>query len=314
MIPAFFLGGTISVAGHGSGDDQRLDGATLAAGLPGVEVHDFRRTSGGSLTHQDLQELHAKAAAAAGEGVVVVQGTDTIEETSYLLDLLWDDDRPLVVTGAMRQPAMPGADGPANLAAAAAVAAAPDFRGLGVLVVLNDEVHAARFVRKGHATSPATFTSPDAGPVGLLVEGRPVRLVSLPRRGTYAPGPIGARVPLLTATLGESSEVVAELGAGAAGLVVSGFGAGHVPASWAPALGELAARIPVVLASRTGGGPVLTATYWAPGSEHDLLSRGLVPAGLLHPLKARLLLQVCLACGYDVAAVRSAFAEAGGLA
>ena len=313
MIPVFFLGGTISVAGHAAGDDQRLGGAELAADLPDVEVHDFRRTSGGSLTYADLQELVAKAAACAGEGVVVVQGTDTIEETSYLLDLLWADDRPLVVTGAMRQPALPGADGPANLAAAVAVASAAAFRGQGALVVLNDEVHAARFVRKAHATSPATFASPDAGPVGLLVEGRPVRLVSLDRRRTFSPGPITARVPLLTATLGEDATVVDELGARADGLVVAGFGAGHVPAPWAPALGDLSSRIPVVLGSRAGAGPVLTRTYWAPGSEKDLLDRGLVSAGLLHPLKARVLLQVCLASGYDDATIRSAFAEAGGL-
>lgn len=313
MIPVFFLGGTISVAGHGARDDERLGGAELAADLPDVEVHDFRRTSGGSLTYADLQELVAKAAACEGEGVVVVQGTDTIEETSYLLDLLWPGDRPLVVTGAMRQPALPGADGPANLAAAVAVASSGDFRGLGALVVLNDEVHAARFVRKAHATAPSTFASPETGPLGLLVEGRPVRLVSVERRRTFAPGPLVARVPLLTATLGEDPAVVDELGARADGLVVAGFGAGHVPAPWASALGDLAARIPVVLASRAGAGPVLTRTYWAPGSEKDLLERGLVSAGLLHPLKARVLLQVCLASGYDAPAIRSAFAEAGGL-
>ncbi|MDP1142399.1 asparaginase domain-containing protein, partial [Klebsiella pneumoniae] len=90
-------------------------------------------------------------------GVVVVQGTDTLEETAFLLDLACAPGTPVVVTGAMRRPDLPGADGPANLAAALAVAADPGCAGLGVLAVLADEIHAARHVRKTHTTSVATF-------------------------------------------------------------------------------------------------------------------------------------------------------------
>ena len=115
-------------------------------------------------------------------GVVVTQGTDTMEETAFLVDCLWDDDAPFVFTGAMRNPTLPGADGPANLTAAIRTAAVDAARGRGAMVVFNDEIHAARFVRKTHSTSPAAFRSPDAGPIGHVVEGVPRFLTDVSRR------------------------------------------------------------------------------------------------------------------------------------
>jgi L-asparaginase len=247
---------------------------------------------------------------------VVTQGTDTLEETAFLADLLWPHPEPLVFTGAMRNPTLAGADGPANLLAAIRAAAAPQARGLGVLVAFNDELHAARWVRKTHATSTATFLSPDAGPIGRFEEERLRVLAVPPRREPLpvpAPGRLAAtRVALHTAVLdeqpGDELDAIAER---YQGLVLSAFGAGHVTSRLVPALTELAARMPVVLCSRTGAGPVLRHTYGAAGAEIDLQRRGLINGGSLHPYKARILLRLLLADGAGREQVVAAFAERG---
>jgi L-asparaginase len=118
---------------------------------------------------------------------------------------------------------------------------------------------------------------------------------------------------LYTATLGDDGAPLAGLADSVDGLVVAGFGVGHVPEGWAPLLAAIAGRIPVVLASRTGAGFVATGTYGYPGSERDLGERGLTPAGSLDPYKARLLLQLALLHGATRPQVAAAFGAAGGL-
>ncbi|WP_418956459.1 asparaginase [Streptomyces tritici] len=319
-VTVFTLGGTISARG---GDASRMSGAeVLGAAGDGVELRDFRRLPSSSLSLADLHALagEVRAAVAAGSGVVVVQGTDTLEETAFLLDLLVETREPVAVTGAMRRPDLPGADGPANLAAAVAVAADPRCRGLGVVVVLADEIHAARHVRKTHTTSVATFASPGAGPLGHVVEGVP-RILLRPAAPTTA-HPLtldpDLRVALVSLSLGDGGELLDAVDDRFDGLVVAAFGAGHVPSWLVGPLEALAARMPVVLASRTGSGATLSHTYRGPGSEHDLLHRGLVPAGPLDPAKARLLLHALLSsgakgpAGYDRPRITAAFAHLTG--
>lgn len=317
------LGGTIASTedpgGATGGVTPRLGAADLVAAVPqlsdaaDIEATSFRQCPSGDLTMDDLVSLSAAVQAdleAGSDGVVVTQGTDTIEETSFALDLLVRHRRPVVVTGAMRNPTLPGADGPANLLAAVQVAASDLIVDYGCLVVMNDEIHAARFVRKTHTSSPSTFVSSAAGPLGWVLEGR-VRTVVRP----VAVPPIGAvtgsvpPVALVKITLGDDSRVVDRLAEmGYAGVVIEALGGGHVPSGMASSLERLASSLPIVLASRTGSGEVLQDTYGFLGSERDLIDRGLVTAGSLDGVKARILLSLLLAGGADRSQVSAAFA------
>ncbi|MCW2598911.1 MAG: asparaginase [Frankiales bacterium] len=324
-VTVFSLGGTIASTNapgsDGGGVTPRLGARELVAAVPQLqetaelETVAFRQAASGDLTLEDMAALAKEIAHRFDQGttgVVVTQGTDTIEETSFALDLLVSGDRPVVVTGAMRNPTLAGADGPANLLAAVQVAAAAGARGLGTVVAVNDEIHAARFVRKTHTSSPATFRSVTAGPLGWIVEGRP-RIALRPAPLTKISLSDAVAIPsvaLLTISLGDDGRLVDQVEAlGYAGLVVEAFGGGHVPAQVVPSLERLVQRMPVVLASRTGGGQMLQETYGFPGSERDLLSRGLVSAGFLDGLKARVLLSLLLASGESAEGVRKRFEQ-----
>ncbi|WP_207536995.1 asparaginase [Sabulicella rubraurantiaca] len=311
------LGGTITMMpGAGPGLNPTLGAAELVAAVPGLgEVAEIiaespARVASPSLEPSTLLAVARRIAAEDCDGAVVIQGTDTIEESAFLLDLLVPGDRPVVVTGAMRGAAAPGADGPANLLAAAVVAASPEARGLGTLAVLNDQIHAARFVRKGHSALPSAFESPLSGPLGFVAEGQ-ARILSRVSRHPTVTIPDGEwpQVAILGWGMGEEGRLLPALqDLGYRGAVVDGMGAGHVPAPAAAKLGTLASEMPVALCSRCFAGPVFTGTYGYAGAEMDLLARGLISAGTLPAAKARLLLALALASGLDPAAC---FAEYG---
>ncbi len=305
------LGGTIastSGADDGSAIVPTLSAASLAAAVHGLDaLADVRAETLATLPSPSLDEatvLRALAWARAqvdtgAVGVVLTQGTDTLEESAYLLDLFWDRPEPLVLTGAMRSAQAPGADGPANLLAAVGCAVAPGSRDRGVLVAFADEIHLARRVAKTDALATSAFRSPSFGPAGRCVESEVVyagpadRVPPLPAPPA---DPRRHRVPLLTTHLGDDGHLLDAVlasraaGAGVDGIVIAGFGAGHVSATMADVVERAAGVVPVVFATRTGAGPTGRAIYGYPGSEVDLVARGAVGAGWLPPLKARLLL------------------------
>jgi L-asparaginase len=306
-VAVIAMGGTIAMTPDATGGVvPTLTADDLVNAVPGLAELDLEITArtlfslpSPSITFTHLRELveviNAELASGAA-GVVVTQGTDTIEETAFFLDLTITGDAPIVVTGAMRHPSLAGPDGPANLLAGIRVAASPAARGLGALVVFSDEVHAARLVRKTHTASTGAFVSPGFGPLGLVVEGVP-RLLTTP--GTRQCVPIGSRltevrVGVVPMALGDDGSLLRCAG-GFDGLVLAGMGAGHVPASVVPLVADAAAAMPVVLASRAGAGAMLTHTYSYAGSEVDLIGRGLIPSGFLDTYKARVLLQLLLA-------------------
>jgi L-asparaginase len=316
------LGGTIAMTSDSAAAGVRptLDAAALVDAVPqlaqvaDVVADTFRTVPGAHLRIGDVVELaRAIAALPPDDGVVVTQGTDTLEHTAYLLELLLPGDRPVVVTGAMRAPQQPGTDGPANLLSSVRVAASDAARGAGVVVVLDDVIHPARFVRKGHTARPSAFTSPTAGPIGWIAEDR-VRIPLRPARPVSIDlAAVGAvpHVALVPVPLGDDGPLVrAVAGAGYEGLVIQAFGAGHVPSWVVDDLEALAQRMPVVLSSSVGSGELFAATYGFPGSERDVLGRGLISAGALDGPRARLLLSLLLAAGSDRDAVAATFTAA----
>lgn len=303
------LGGTIAMTpgATGAGVLPTLTAADLLAAVPGAaEVADLRATSvlgvpSSEITLPDVMALAARITAlrqAGSAGVVVTQGTDTIEETAFALDILLPPGPPVIVTGAMRHPALAGADGPANLLAAIRCAVSPLCAGLGVLVVMGDVIHPAIGVAKGDTALPQAFSSPS--PVGFVCEGAVViraRPMRLPPLGPVPQGP-PPFVPILSPALGDDGRILqAASDAGAQGIVLALSGGGHTTAAVAAVLADVAQRLPVVFASRTGGGRVLSATYGQKGGEIDLAAKGCIGAGDLSPLNARLLLSLLIMAG-----------------
>jgi len=328
------LGGTIaSTSVSGAGVVPQLSASDLLEAVPGIaDVADLtamsvRQIPSGDLTFMDLVEVARiinDQVANGVDGVVVTQGTDTIEETSFALDVLLDTCVPVIVTGAMRNPTALSPDGPGNLLTAVRVAASPAARALGCLVVMNEQVHAARFVRKMHSSNLGAFHSPSSGPLGWVAEER-VRIVSrVSPLATIAVSRLDAvpAVALVSCAWGDDGRTLGSLASlGYRGAVLEAFGAGHVASTLVEPLDTLAALMPVVLCSRTGAGEVLAHTYGYPGSESDLLSRGLVSGAVLDARKSRVALTLALAAAPDSAAavesfvrVRDSVAESGAAA
>jgi len=311
-------GGTIAMRADAGGPAQIALGASdIAAAAPRLaELADLSPTAvlskpSASFTLRDLASISRAVEAASGaDGIVVTHGTDTLEETAFLLQLTASHQTPVVMTGAMRRFDQPGAEGAANLEAAGLVALAPASRGRGVLVAMDDEIHWAPLIRKIHAFRTHAFSSAPFGPIGWVAEGE-VRYALKPDMA-YPKLSIGeheAKVTILEVGPGLEASLVEAVGAISDALVVSLPGAGHVAAEAVQALAALAEAKPVVFATRTGGGRTLEASYGYAGSEADLIAHGLVPAGALDARKARVLLMVLKSANADLAEVRRVFGD-----
>lgn len=309
------LGGTISATpnegGHGVAARSAND---ILASVPqigevaDVVTADVKRVPSRAISPADMCSLahEVRARVEEGcEGVVVTHGTDTMEETAYALALQLDVDVPVVLTGAMRTSHEAGADGPANLLAAFRVATTPEAAALGPVIVMHDEIHAARWATKVHTSRVGAFSSPGFGPVGYVVEGMVhlnTRSIGLDHLGL--PEGLSGRVELLWVSAGADGLLAEAAASVAQGLVIAGTGGGHVPPAMADSLQSIAERgLPIVLASRCVAGRVLEDTYGGVGSETHLRAIGLYPAGTLSPVKARLRLLTALALDRGAAEV-----------
>jgi L-asparaginase len=278
-------------------------------GLGPVNVHEVAHVNGWNVTPATMLEVARRAADALADddvpGVVVTHGTDTVEETAFLCDLTVASDKPVVFASAMRSGGEIGADGPRNLLCAAQVAAADAARGMGALLVLNDEIHAARWARKLNTARVSAFRSPGHGPVGIAVPGSVRFGVAPPRRALVPlPGALDRPVPIVQTYTGLEETLIETVldATGAAGLVLEGTGLGNVPGTAERGVRAAVERgIPVVVATRVPEGGT-AAVYGGPGGAVTLRDLGAIAAGDLTAAKARLLLMSLLAEGPDVRA------------
>ena len=227
-------------------------------------------------------------------GIVVTHGTDTLEETAYLLDRLLAPTKPVILTGAMRPSSDPAWDGAANLTDSVRVAASPAAAGAGVLVVFHGDILLGREATKRHTDHPATFAPRDGDALGSVREGH-VRL-STPVRSAPPLAPLLAEgVELLTLPMGSDGRMVdLAVSGGATGLVLQGLGCGNVPLTAVPAVERaLAQGIPVMICTRCWQGETRD-TYAYRGAGRTLVAAGAVLAGRLPAHKARLELMLRL--------------------
>jgi L-asparaginase len=313
-------GGTISMSGE-DGAVPDLDGEGLVAAVPGLsgfEAIHGRTVLNKPSSHLSLSEQlavcrQARDAARRGTGVVVTHGTDSLEETAMLCDILHDAEAPIVFTGAIRPSSAPGADGPANLVDAASVAASAEAAGMGVLVCFGGEIHHARCVRKTDTVSLVAFSSPQSGLLGRVTEGHPIIWSRLPRNPPLDPPDLDRRVLVVPTGAGDDGTLArAALATDPDGMVIGTLGAGHLAPPLLELWADAAERMPVVAYCRPERGVILSSTYGYPGSERDLRGTGIIPAGFLSPQAARMKLLACLASGLSIDEVRWAFRQDDG--
>jgi L-asparaginase len=311
MIHLFATGGTIAMQRNAAagGNIPALGGRELLAmvGSLGVtheiRVEDWERLPG---VHRGPVELWAMreriraivSGPGAPDGVVITHGTDTLEETAYLLARTVPPDVPIVVTGSMRTSSDPDWDGPRNLRDAVVVAGHRDARGRGAMVVFAGHIYDGRDVTKVDAFDDDAFGSPHQPALGAVDAGEPrFARPADPRRNLLSAGDLSPRVAVVPLILGDDGTLVDFARTRFDGLVIQGFGRGNVPPGAVPAIRRwLDDGKPVVLASRCPHGEV-GGEYAFEGGGGHLIRLGVTPAGKRPTPLARLELALCLAAG-----------------
>ena len=315
-------GGTIaSLPDPESGAVSPAIGAeALVTSVPGLAALDVRteevaHVNGYNVTPDTMLAVAERASAALERddvtGVVVTHGTDTVEETAFLCDRVLASDKPVAFAAAMRNGGEIAADGPRNLLGAALLAADPQARRLGVVLVLNDEFHAARWARKQDTHLPSAFSSPDHGPLGRVDPGSVRVLVRpAPVPAVARPAALDRPVPVIKTYSGMDEGLIEAIidATGAAGLVLEGTGLGNVPGAAERGIRAALDRgLPVVVATSVPAGGT-RAVYGGPGGGATLAALGVAQADALSAAKARLLLMLTLAGGASSADALDAFA------
>jgi L-asparaginase len=310
MIQLIFTGGTIAMRRdeRAGGNVPAHDGNELVRLAPGLSalgpfvIDDWARRPACHMTQSQHWALrnHVRDVMRKGRnitGIVIAHGTDTLEETAYLLDRTLDTETPVAVTGAMLTSSDPGWDGPRNLTDAARVVAAPESRGRGAMVVFAGSVFQGREAVKVHATDPAAFGAPHGRPLAQVDE-RGVRFRSASGPAVrLEPEGLHVRVALVPMVVGDDGQLLDLARPVHDGVVVVAFGSGNVPPGALPAIRRwIAEGKPVVVASRCPMGQV-SPVYAFEGGGATLVREGVLPAGPRTPGQARMELIIALSTG-----------------
>lgn len=311
-----FTGGTISMKMVDGAAVPALSGREILSFDPSLaelcdaEVIDYGRFPGPHITPARMWELseilRRELARPEIRGAVMTHGTDTLEETAYLLDLRHFSEKPVVMVGAMRNASELSYDGPANLHAGTRVAIDGGARGKGVMVVLNQTIHAAAEATKMDTQAVETYESPVFGALGLIDNDRVLFARQPLLRDPIQTGEFNEHVDLIEMFAGADGRFIDfARESGAAGIVVNGTGRGNVPPGAVPAIQRaIDAGLAVVIASRCVQGRILD-TYGYEGAGRDLRQRGVMFAGTLSGAKARLRLMLALGRTRDLSEVRT---------
>lgn len=314
-------GGTIASTDSPAGAAPTRSGSEVLGDLPvesigaAVDVEEVTQRPSPEMTFETVFAMARRIREVASDiaGVVITHGTDTIEETAYCLDVVLDGSVPVVLTGAQRLPTEPSPDGPANLIGAIRAAAAAPLRSAGgVYLLMNDDLHAARYATKVHTSRPDALASPGAGPVATLTpDGFRFAWPPGSRSVTIPVESVTARVETVTSGLEVDGRAVERAVAeGVDGLVLEAFGLGNTTPGLADAIeSAIDAGVAVVVASRCRAGHT-AAKYGAASGGTALQAAGAIFAGDLPAHKARIKLLLAASYTDDRAEVRQLFERA----
>ena len=304
-ILVLHTGGTISMQADDSGavvtsQDNPMN--HVSNPLEGVEVHalDFFNLPSPHIKPKHMLALYQKIKEEADhyDGFVITHGTDTLEETAYFLDTMEVPHKPIVLTGAMRSSNELGSDGVYNYLSALRVASDDKAADKGVLVVMNDEIHAAKYVTKTHTTNVSTFQTPTHGPLGLIMKHEILYFKTAEPRVRFDLDKIQGLVPIIPVYAGMTEELLDLLPVDQLdGLIIQAFGAGNVPKETSQQLNALIQEgLPIALVSRCFNG-IAEPVYAYEGGGVCLQKAGVFFVKELNAQKARLKLLIAINAG-----------------
>ena len=272
-------------------------------------TEDFFNLPSPHITLEHMLQLKTRINQAYTEeidGVVITHGTDTLEETAYFLDITLPNKIPVVLTGAMRSSNEIGSDGLYNFLNAVATACSKEAAAMGVLVVMNDEIHAARYVMKTHTTNVATFRTPTFGPIGIIANHQVIFAQDVLPAPYVDIETVQGNVYIIKAYAGMDGKILELLNNEETdGIVLEALGAGNLPPQALPGLKKLLDKdIPIVLVSRCPNG-VASDIYDYPGGGVELKKMGVVFTRGLNGPKERIRLIVGINSGKKGKALRT---------